>query len=112
MGCHPLCRFVAALRALIEDHVFPAIERGPNSVDMHGLKDVAGRAMNQRRKAIADACEWLRRCRARHVGFLIEKAGAQYSQSPAIAKGPLGDGASLIPNVRESLVNIARSRRS
>ncbi|MDO8401844.1 MAG: hypothetical protein Q7T45_28955 [Bradyrhizobium sp.] len=37
-----------------------------------------------------------------------EEAGAQYSQSPAIAKGPLGDAASLTPNVAESLVNSAR----
>jgi hypothetical protein len=56
---HPLRRFVAALRALIENRVFPAIERGLDSIDKHGLKDVAGRTMNQRRKAIADVCEWL-----------------------------------------------------
>jgi len=35
------------------------------------------------------------------VAFLIEEVGAQYSQSPAIAKGPLDDAASLIANVRE-----------
>ena len=35
------------------------------------------------------------------MAFLIEEAGAQYSQSPAIAKGPLDDAASLIANVRE-----------
>jgi hypothetical protein len=49
---HPLGRFVAALRALIENRVFPAIERRLDSVDMHGLKDVAGRAMDERGKQV------------------------------------------------------------
>jgi hypothetical protein len=45
---HPHRRFIAAPRALIENRILPAIERGLNSVDMHGLKDVADRAMNKR----------------------------------------------------------------
>jgi hypothetical protein len=49
---HPLGRFVAALRALIENRVFPAIERRLDSVDMHGLKDVAGQAMDERGKQV------------------------------------------------------------
>jgi hypothetical protein len=52
LGRHPLGRFVAALRALIENRVFPAIEQGLDSVDMHGLKDVAGRAMDERGKQV------------------------------------------------------------
>jgi hypothetical protein len=54
---HPRRGFVAALRALIEHRVLPAIERGPNPVDMHRLRNFAGRAVNQRRRAIADTCE-------------------------------------------------------
>src|ERR1019366_9310237 len=54
---HPLRRFVAALRALIENRVFPAIERGLDSIEQHRVKDVAGRAVNRRRKPIADVCE-------------------------------------------------------
>jgi hypothetical protein len=52
LGRHPFGRFVAALRALIENGVFPAIERRLDSVDMHGLKDVAGRAMDERGKQV------------------------------------------------------------
>jgi hypothetical protein len=55
----PVRSFVAALRALIEDHVFPAIERRLDTIDMHGLKDVAGRAMNECGKQVADVCERL-----------------------------------------------------
>jgi hypothetical protein len=59
LGRYPLCRFDAALRALIENRIFPAIERRLDSVDMHRLKDVAGRAMDERGKQIDDAREWL-----------------------------------------------------
>jgi hypothetical protein len=55
---HPLRRFAAAPGALKENRVFPAIQRGADRVDMHGLKDVAGRAIDPRSKAMADACKW------------------------------------------------------
>jgi len=50
---------VAALRALIENRILPAIERGLDSVDMHRLKDVASRTMDERGKQIDHAREWL-----------------------------------------------------
>jgi len=50
---YPLRRFNAAPRALIENGIPPAIERGLDSVDMHGLKNIAGRAMNERWEQIA-----------------------------------------------------------
>jgi hypothetical protein len=56
---HPLCRFVAALRALIENSIFPAIERRLDSVDVHRLKDVTCRAMDERGKQVDHAREWL-----------------------------------------------------
>jgi hypothetical protein len=59
LGCDPLSRFVAAPRALIENRIFPAIERGLDSVDMHRLKDVAGRAMDECRKQVDHVREWL-----------------------------------------------------
>jgi hypothetical protein len=34
--------------------------------------------------------------RVRRIAYLIVEAGAQHSQSPAIAEGPLGDAASLL----------------
>ena len=40
------------------------------------------------------------RGRSRHIAFLIEEAGAQHSQSPVVAKGPLGDATSMIAKFR------------
>jgi hypothetical protein len=50
---HPLRRLVAAPPALKENRVFPAIQRRPDPVDTHGLKDVAGRAIGLRSEACA-----------------------------------------------------------
>jgi hypothetical protein len=63
---------------------------------MHGLEDVAGRAMNECGKQVADAWRKALKRPAPHIAFLIEEAGAQYSQSPIVAKGPLGDATSMI----------------
>jgi hypothetical protein len=56
---HSFGRFVPALRALIKNRIFPAVESWLDSVDMHRLKDVTGRAMDERGKEVDHAREWL-----------------------------------------------------
>ena len=44
---------------MIEDRVFAAIKRRLRSLDVHGLKDVAGRTMNESGKVIGDLADRL-----------------------------------------------------
>jgi hypothetical protein len=69
---------------LIEDRVFAAIKRRLRSLDVHGLNDVADRAMNEGGKEMGDLGERPRQRGARHM-FLMKEAEAQHSPSPAVA---------------------------
>ena len=108
---HPLRRFVPAAGALVENRVFPAIERGPESHNMHRSKAVAGRATNQRGRAMASICRQHWRGRIRHVSF---SSRGRKRNTPCHQRSP---NVPLVMchhvlDLLESMFNIARSRKS